>query len=275
MVITSGGIYGYLSGAYAETATQSEFLDKQVAIINQKRIRFEEQRIELKKSIVTWSEALTNPTTIQYVDRETGQLVTTTSSRQRQLLESQLKHANMRYNAVTDSITKLDVLILNAQINNESARELGPLQYIATLMDKPMDQIINWFMLLIIFVFDPLAIGMVVAANMAFAKLKYKNKEDYFKSRNEELKRKVKGSVPEGKKFGVWYPIPKEDSDSMDITDEDENRMNVIGQNGNDGLHYGKELKKDEVIEKEVTKEKPKPFVSTAWGNPGGRNMKK
>ena len=254
MVITSGGIYGYLSGAYAETATQSEFLDKQVAIINQKRIRFEEQRIELKKSIVTWSEALTNPTTIQYVDKETGQLVTTTSSRQRQLLESQLKHANMRYNAVTDSITKLDVLILNTQINNESARELGPLQYIATLMDKPMDRIINWFMLLIIFVFDPLAIGMVVAANMAFAKLKYKNKEDYFKSRNEELERKVKGSVPEGKEFGVWYPIPEEDHNSINITDEDEDRMNIIGQNGNDGLHYKKD-KKNEIIEKEVIRE--------------------
>ena len=48
MVITSGGIYGYLSGAYAETATQSEFLDKQVAVIDQKSTRFEEQRIELK-----------------------------------------------------------------------------------------------------------------------------------------------------------------------------------------------------------------------------------
>jgi hypothetical protein len=121
-------------------------------------------------------------------------------------------------------------------------------------MNKPMDQIINWFMLLIIFVFDPLAIGMVVAANMAFAKLKPKNKKDYFKSRNKELERKVECSVPDGKKFGVWYPIPKEDSGSIDITDEDENRMNIIGQNGNDGLHY-KEDKKNEVIKKEVIRE--------------------
>ena len=35
-----------------------------------------------------------------------------------------------------------------------------------------MEQIVNWFMLLIIFVFDPLAIAMVVAANMAFAQIK-------------------------------------------------------------------------------------------------------
>ena len=240
MVITSGGIYGYLSGAYAETATQSEFLDKQVAIIDQKRTRFEEQRIELKQSIITWSEALTNPTTIQYVDKETGQLVTTTSSRQRKLLQSQLQEAKTNLNAVTDSIANLDILILDTQINNESARELGPLQYIATLMDRPMDQIINWFMLLIIFVFDPLAIGMVVAANMAFS----------------ILKPKVECSLPEGAEWGVSYSLKdnnhfdpadidelkhwtkKQRTSSMDITEKDEKRMDVIGQNGNDGLHY-------------------------------------
>jgi|14BtaG_2_1085337.scaffolds.fasta_scaffold21333_3 hypothetical protein len=202
MIITSGGIYGYLSGAYAETATQSEFLDRQVAIIDQKRTRFEEQRVELKQSIQNWSEALANPTTIQYVDKETGQLVTTTSSRQRKLLQSQLQEAKTNLNAVTDSIAHLDILILDTQIGNESARELGPLKYIATLMDRPMDQIINWFMLLIIFVFDPLAIGMVVAANMAFAK----------------LKPKVEASLPEGAEWGVSYPL----TDHFDPSDVDE-----------------------------------------------------
>ena len=297
MVITSGGIYGYLSGAYAETATQSEFLDKQVAIIDQKRIRFEEQRIELKQSIVTWSKALTNPTTIQYVDKETGQLVTTTSSRQRKLLQSQLQEAKTNLNAVTDSIAQLDITILNAQINNESARELGPLQYIATLMDRPMDQIINWFMLLIIFVFDPLAIGMVVAANMAFAKSKPKNKENYFTDRNKELEKRVECSLPEGAEWGVSYSLKddnhfdpadvdelkhwtkKQRTSSMDITneysatieeqskhtdwEEDAKRMDIIGQNGNDGLHYEEEVIKKEP--KEEPKKEPKKKEQSQW----------
>ena len=33
MVITSGGIYGFLSGAYQETATKSEFLDKSLLVL--------------------------------------------------------------------------------------------------------------------------------------------------------------------------------------------------------------------------------------------------
>ena len=73
---------------------------------------------------------------------------------------------------VTDSISTLDIRVLDAQINNESARELGPLKYMAELTGQPMAIIVNWFMMLIIFVFDPLAIGMIVAANMAFANIK-------------------------------------------------------------------------------------------------------
>ena len=172
MVITSGGIYGYLSGAYQETATQSEFLDKQVAIIDQKRTRFIEQRDDLKITVKELTTALSNPTMIQYVDKESGQLVTTTSSRQRKLLESRLNASKIDLDIVTDSISVLDIRVLDAQIGNESARELGPLKYMATLTGQPMATIVNWFMILIIFVFDPLAIAMVVAANMAFAQVK-------------------------------------------------------------------------------------------------------
>jgi len=172
MIITSGGIYGFLSGAFEETNTQSEFLDKQVAIIDAKRARFIETRDDLKVTISNLTTSLANPTMIQYVDSASGQLVTTTSSRQRKLLKSQLNAAKSDINEVTDSIAVLDITVLNAQINNESARELGPLKYMSELTGKSMGQIVNWFMLLIIFVFDPLAIAMVVAANMAFAHVK-------------------------------------------------------------------------------------------------------
>jgi len=219
MIITSGGIYGYLSGAYQETSNESKFLDKQIAIIDQKRTRFEEQRVELKQSIITWSEALTNPTTIQYVDKETGQLVTTTSSRQRKLLQSQLQEAKTNLNVVTDSITSLDIRILEQQIGNDTARELGPLMYLSNLLDIEMDKIINWFLLLIIFVFDPLAISMVIAANFAFNQIRPNNKaDDYFNLRNRELERRVEGSLPEGAEWGKSYYI----DNSFDPADVDE-----------------------------------------------------
>jgi chaperonin cofactor prefoldin len=186
MVITSGGIYGYLSGAYQTTSTQSEFLDKQVAVIEQKQVRFEEQKTDLKnekaalvKTISDLRVAISNPGQTQYVDKTSGQIITSTSNVARAALQKELKtsiverdNIDVQLSTITDSIAALDASILNAQINNESARELGPLKYMAELTGQSMATIVNWFMMLIIFVFDPLAIGMIIAANMAFANIK-------------------------------------------------------------------------------------------------------
>ena len=213
MVITSGGIYGFLSGAFQETNTQSEFLDKQVAIIDAKRTRFIENRDDLKLTVKDLTTSLANPTMIQYVDSASGQLVTTTSSRTRKMLQNQLTEAKTNLNAVTDSIAVLDVKILEQQIGNESARELGPLKYMAELTGRPMEQIVNWFMLLIIFVFDPLAIAMVVAANMAFAQIKGvpKDPKDYkVYKKNEVIKEEViiKNPKPEKKSHNNPWGSP-------------------------------------------------------------------
>ena len=209
MVITSGGIYGFLSGAYQETATKSELLDKSLAILNQRQVRFQEQKADLQiekgqlnKTISDLRVSLSNPAQVQYIDRESGQLITTTSSSARKALQSELSTTiqdrdgvNIKIEAILDSINKTDMLLLDKEIGNEAERELGPLKYLAETTGYPMNKVVNWFLLLIIFVFDPLAIALVVAANFAFAQLKPKFE--------------VKMSVPEGMEFNKSYPMPK------------------------------------------------------------------
>ena len=274
MVITSGGIYGFLSGAYQETATQSEFLDRQVAVIQQKQVRFEEQKSDLKiekaavvKTISDLRVSLSNPAQVQYIDRESGQLITTTSSSARKALQSELKtsiterdNIDLRLNAVTDSIAALDVNILDAQINNETARELGPLKYMAELTGQPMSTIVNWFMMLIIFVFDPLAIAMVVAANMAFAHVKgvARDPKDY-----EVYKKKQRTKEEIREKY------IKEEGDLGGP------RMKSIEQkNSKEKLLQGNLVKN---LPKEETpkKKKIKPPYQSPWGAPGGNRDKK
>ena len=186
MVITSGGIYGFLSGAYQTTATQSELLDKSLMILNQKQVRFEEQKEDLKlekialtKSISDLRVALSNPAQVQYIDKESGTLITTSSSSARRALQGELIIAtknrdgiNLKVESVMDSINRTDMALLDKEILNESESELGPLKYLSETTGYPMNQVVNWFLLLIIFVFDPLAIALVVASNMAFAKIR-------------------------------------------------------------------------------------------------------
>jgi len=208
ILITSAGIYGFLSGAYQETATKSGIIDKEVSLLELKKGRFEENRVyylsekkELDKSITDLRNGLSN-NTIQYKDKETGQIITTTSSSQRRALEKQLESAitsrngvNVKVENVTDSISSIEIKILDVQSNSEIASELGPLKYISELTNTPMSNVVNILMLIIIFVFDPLAISLVVAANFAFGRLResedkvieYDEDDDEYEKPNEEL----------------------------------------------------------------------------------------
>jgi len=191
MVITSGGIYGFLSGAYQSTAVKSELLDKSLLILEQKQIRFEEQKEDLtiektqiNKSISDLRVSLSNPQQVSWYDKNSETVITSTSSSARRALQAELKtttidrdNLNLKLEAIMDSINKTDMALLTKEISNEDERELGPLKYLAKTTGWPMDSVVNYFLLLIIFVFDPLAIALVVAANMAFAQIKRKDSD--------------------------------------------------------------------------------------------------
>ena len=223
MIITSGGIYGYLSGAYQSTATQSELLDKSLAILNQKQVRFEEtkqdltiEKTQLNQSISDLRISLSNPSSVSYYDKEAEQVITTTSSSTRRALQAELKSTiedrdgvNIKLEAILDSISKTDIALLDKEINNEAERELGPLKYLSETTGRDMSTVVNWFLLMIIFVFDPLAIALVVAANMAFAQIKKKDPE-------------VVMSVPDGMEFNKPYSIPEEWKEPIEDKDTNE-----------------------------------------------------
>lgn len=188
ILITSAGIYGFLSAAYQETAALSGIVDKEVELLQLKKSRFEENRTyfltekkELDESITSLRDGLSN-NKVQYRDSETGQIITTTSSSQRKSLERQLESAmasrdevSRKIEVATDSISSLEIKILDVESNSEVASELGPLKYISELTGTPMGKVVNILMLVIIFVFDPLAISLVIAANFAFDRIRKKN----------------------------------------------------------------------------------------------------
>jgi hypothetical protein len=186
--ITSAGIYGFLSGAYQDTANKASVVDKETQVYKIKKERFEQTKIDyttekqrLDTDISQLRNALATGSTTQSVDAKTGQIVTRANNANRKTFETQLNSAiqnkqivDNKIVAANDSITVLDMKILEIESKAELAGELGPLKYISKLTGKPMDQIINWFLLVIIFVFDPLAICLVIAANIAFNQLKPK-----------------------------------------------------------------------------------------------------
>jgi hypothetical protein len=173
ILITSAGIYGFLSSAYQSIATQSEIVDKQIAALESKKVLYEETRDNLltdRKSNNELKGALSKNSITQYTDKN-GNLVIRNNNAAIKNIESTSKENEKlasKIDVVNDSIFSLENRILEVKVNSEVSSELGPLKYLSGLTGQPMDKIINWFLLIIIFVFDPLAISLVIAANFAF-----------------------------------------------------------------------------------------------------------
>jgi hypothetical protein len=188
-LITSLGIYGLLSTGFQGNIAKLEINNKKIKNIEVKKNRFDEIKVELQKEkevldkdISKLRDGLSNNTTTQTVDRKTGQLITKANNANRKSFEDQLKlttenrdKVSTRIDAMNDSITKLDIDILNMESAELEESELGSIKYISELSGWDVKKVANLFILLLIFVFDPLAITLVIATNQAFKK---RRKED-------------------------------------------------------------------------------------------------
>ena len=228
VLITSMGIYGFLSAAYQDTYSKLSKLENQKSFIQQKIDfyqvdvnRYDTEIERISSNISTLSNARVS--NIQVRDTTvSGGVRSTISTTELRMAQSRInveeenrKLAQSKRIIATDSLQKFQLQVLKLDNNNDVAGELGPLQYLSSLTGYSMDKIINVLLLIIIFVFDPLAISLVIAANFAFA-------QAYPKKRYRE------------NLYEEQVEIVEDDFD----WEASEKRMDIIGQNGNDGEHY-------------------------------------
>ena len=261
ILITSMGIYGFLSSAYQETFNELTYVENEKKFLNQKIefyqqdvTRYEKELQQTLDNITSLSEA--RSVSIQVKDtsvvggvRNTISTVDLRAAQDRlRIEEDKRKDVNLKRDIAVDSLRTYQRQILELDNNAEVAGELGPLKYIAGLTGYPMDKIINVLLLIIIFVFDPLAVSLVVAANFAYNQAfpKKKYKENLYEEQVE-----VEGAtLEEQAKYTNWE---NEANVFDDYTEEDEKRMDIIGQNGNEGEHY--EISREEqesIVEKGI-----------------------
>jgi hypothetical protein len=186
--ITSLGIYGLLTTGFQENISKLEIGGKEVANVQLKRDRFNEIKKEytlekntLDKDISQLRNALSTNTTTQTIDKKTGQVISKANTGNRKAFESQLTLAlenktktSTKIEALNDSLTNLDIQVLNMESKSQLGNELGAIKYVSELTGMPIKKTANIFILLIIFVFDPLAIILVIATNQSFNNLKPK-----------------------------------------------------------------------------------------------------
>ena len=237
VIITSMGIYGFLSAAYQETFNQLTYVENEKKFLQQKAdfyqqdvTRYEKELQQILDNITSLSEA--RSVSIQVKDTSVAggvrNTISTVDLRAAQnrlgIEEDKRKDVNLKRDIAIDSLRTYQRQILELDNNADVAGELGPLKYLSGLTGYPMDKIINLLLLTIIFVFDPLAVSLVIAANFAWLRAfpRKKYRENLYEEKVE---------------------IKDEPNVFDEYSEEDEKRMDIIGQNGNEGEHYEKEKK--------------------------------
>jgi hypothetical protein len=181
VLITSMGIYGFLSSAYQDTYRQLTIKENQISFLDQKKqfhekdvTRYDQELERISNKISTLSNAKVSNIQVRDTSVSSGfrQTISTTelrlSQKRIEVEEENRQKVQTKREVAADSLQKYQLEILDLENNAEVAGELGPLQYLSGLTGISMDKIINILLLVIIFVFDPLAISLVVAANFAF-----------------------------------------------------------------------------------------------------------
>tara|TARA_B110000902_G_scaffold207661_1_gene236724 strand:- start:668 stop:2029 length:1362 start_codon:yes stop_codon:yes gene_type:complete len=200
VAITSMGIYGFLSSAYQETFNKLMQRDNKIAFLQEKAdfyqsdvTRYEKELEQISNNISTLSNA--KATSIQVRDTTVaGGIRQTVSTAELRLSQARIESEEInrggireKRDRVADSLQRYQLDILQLKSDTDVAGELGPLEYLSNLTGVPMDSIINILLLVIVFVFDPLAISLVLAANFAFARISNKdNKKQVPKLPNVE-----------------------------------------------------------------------------------------
>ena len=210
VLITSLGIYGFLTAAFQETFNVYNVSSKEKAFLEQKEefwaedvARYDEELKRISQNISTLSNAKATGIQVRDTTSTTGfrNTISTTElrlSQQRITVEEEnRKEVQAKRQVAADSLQSIQLKILDLETDTDVSAELGPLQYLSGLLNKPMDVIINWFILIIIFVFDPLAVALVVAFNNAM-KI---DKGEKDKKKVVE-KREIYGEEPEDD--GMW-----------------------------------------------------------------------
>ena len=180
VLITSLGIYGFLTSAFQDTFNQYSIKDKQLSFLQQKEkfweddvARYDNELERISQNISTLSNAKATGIQVRDTSSATGfrNTISTTELRLSQkrisVEEENRKGVQSKREVASDSLQSIQIRILDLESSEGVSSELGPLEYLSGLLDRPMDVIINWFILIIIFVFDPLAVALVIAFNNA------------------------------------------------------------------------------------------------------------
>jgi len=190
MLITSLGIFGYLSSAYQKSSTAYKAQQDQIVMVEktksyaQNKIDQAQTRIialnELRKAQeARMSEAMTNTfisrnaVSLRQIQDQTAEMIKTT--------ETDVKSEQGKIESGIKEMGDIEQRVSEMKFG-ENNKDIRTFEFVAKLFGTDLDTVAKWFIFALIVVFDPLAIALILAYNVAA----YKKPVELTNSNNSE-----------------------------------------------------------------------------------------
>jgi hypothetical protein len=172
MLITSMGIFGFLSKAHLEHSSDNAPLLNKIAILDEK-IKTEKENIDANRKILKQYDEIVDQTMGRTTDEkgtDKAQAIRRTQQKDRSRILQEINQSQTTIAGYSEE---------RAPLSNELKKteaDVGPIKYIAALLYSEtvnvdiLDKAVRLVILLIIVVFDPLAVLLLIAANMSMRK---------------------------------------------------------------------------------------------------------
>ena len=173
MMITSMGIFGFLSKAHIDQGVPTGDVQAQISLIDE-RIANERNNIQVARETLAQLDRQVNETLNRTAKQENNAGVNRSINIRRQQAKERAS-LQKEIETATANIRKLneEKIPIASQLRKVEA-EVGPIKYIAQFIygqeadQNLLEKAVTWVIILIVFVFDPLAIAMLLAAQMTF-----------------------------------------------------------------------------------------------------------
>ena len=175
MLITSAGIFGYLSNAFQQQNLELQKVERDIAV-------YQTQITKNDAEIARYTTQLNNQQNIRN-SQESNLSKQIDNNRSTSRVSQMIRSADKEIASVSKRIDELTIQnnvaldSINAIKNNniELEREVGGFRFVAEAFNVPLNDVVKFFILIIVLVFDPLAVALIIAFNGLIMKPK---KED-------------------------------------------------------------------------------------------------
>ena len=257
MLITSAGIFGYLSNAFQQQNLELQKVERDIAV-------YQTQITKNDAEISRYTTQLNNQQNIRN-SQESNLSKQIDKDKSTSRVTQMIKTADKEIASVSKRIDELTIQnnvaldSINSIKNNniELEREVGGFRFVAEAFNVPLNDVVKFFILIIVLVFDPLAVALIIAFNGLIMKRKEEDKSENIPNSNKEYevygdKEKQKQALVDMMKndqeMGLYdEPITLSEKDAEVFFNEIENPSEPNETLVNAATQYNEDIKKNEI----------------------------